>query len=130
MSVIIAGLLTFPARAHHVPHLSWLTPGIAIQIGTPVPNMLINAQGIVTDVPPRIRRRLASNPIGSPRRDRWFDSCVGHQIGSERSVSDRLRRRRNILADFSLVTVRYCAREDAISCKDSQLITPFVSAVA
>ena len=33
-------------------------------------------------------------------------------------------------ATFSLVTVRYRAREDAISCKDSQLITPFVSAVA
>ena len=29
--------------------------------------------------------------------------------------------------DYSLVTVRYCAREDAISRKDSQLITPSVS---
>ena len=34
------------------------------------------------------------------------------------------------LRDFWLVTVGYCAREDAISCKDSQLITPFVSALA
>ena len=33
-------------------------------------------------------------------------------------------------SDFSLVTVRYCAREDAISCKDSQLITPSVFPVA
>ena len=33
-------------------------------------------------------------------------------------------------SDFSLVTVRDCAREDAISCKDSQLITASVSAVA
>ena len=33
-------------------------------------------------------------------------------------------------SDFSLVTVRYCAREDAISCKDSQLITPYVFPVA
>ena len=31
--------------------------------------------------------------------------------------------------DFSLVTIRDCAREDAISCKDSQLVTPSVSAV-
>jgi hypothetical protein len=37
---------------------------------------------------------------------------------------------RNTLADFSLVTLKCCAREDAISCKDSQLITPSVSAVA
>ena len=34
------------------------------------------------------------------------------------------------LGDYSLVTVRYCAREDAISCKDSQLITPSVFGVA
>jgi hypothetical protein len=33
-------------------------------------------------------------------------------------------------SDFSLVTVGDCACEDAISCKDSQLITPSVSAVA
>lgn len=32
--------------------------------------------------------------------------------------------------DFSLVTLKCCAGEDAISCKDSQLITPSVSAVA
>ncbi len=31
---------------------------------------------------------------------------------------------------YSLVTVRYGAREDAISGKESQLITPSVSAVA
>ena len=32
------------------------------------------------------------------------------------------------LGDFSLVAVRDCAREDAISCKDSQLLTPSVPA--
>ena len=37
----------------------------------------------------------------------------------------------NVIAfPVSLVTVRYCVREDAISCKDSQLFMPSVSPVA
>ena len=37
---------------------------------------------------------------------------------------------KSTLDDLSLVTVGYCARKDATSCKDSQLITRSVSAVA
>jgi hypothetical protein len=69
----------------------------------------------------QIRSRPAARHV-----DIWL-VCTQSAINGATSDSRHVF---GVTSDFSLVTVRCCAREDAISSKDSQLITPSVSAVA
>ena len=82
--------------------------------------------------------RSTATVVASISASSWFvvpptihGNDAAKEPGGVHAISGyRSQRELHVSGDFSLVPSGNCAREDANSCKDSQLITPSVSAVA